>query len=185
MDLRAKIVRIRAYLRGVAWFTLFETAIGTCGVAWGERGLTAVEFPRSDPEKTRARLARHATETGDVPPDVRRAIDRVVALLAGESTDLAWVEVDFGEMPDFHRRVYELIRRIPPGATLTYGEIARRLGAPGGAQAVGQAMGRNPVPIVVPCHRVLGASSDGGFSAPGGVETKRRMLAIEGATLFA
>jgi methylated-DNA-[protein]-cysteine S-methyltransferase len=166
-------------------FTLFDTALGTCGVAWGERGLTQVALPDPDPERTRRRLARHATETSAVPADVRRAIDAIVALLRGEPVDLRFVAVDLGDLPEFPRRVYELIRQIPPGATLTYGEIARRLGMPGGAQAVGRAMGRNPTPIVVPCHRVLAASGDGGFSAPGGVETKRRMLAIEGATLFA
>ena len=84
-------------------------------------------------------------------------------------------------LPAFNRRVYELARTIPPGSTMTYGEVARRLGSPGMARAVGQALGRNPYPIVVPCHRVLAADGRmGGFSAPGGVATKRRMLEIEG-----
>ena len=85
-------------------------------------------------------------------------------------------------MPPFHRRVYEVARTIPPGATLSYGEIATRLGAPGSARAVGQALGRNPFAIVVPCHRVLAAGGKlGGFSANGGVTTKLRLLSIEGA----
>ena len=85
-------------------------------------------------------------------------------------------------VPEFHRRVYEAARAIPPGNTLSYGDIAKRVGAPGAARAVGQALGRNPFPIVVPCHRVLAAGGKiGGFSAQGGVATKRRMLAIEGA----
>ena len=80
----------------------------------------------------------------------------------------------------FHRRVYDAARAIPPGKTLAYGEIAERIGAPGAARAVGQALGRNPFPIVVPCHRVLAAGGKiGGFSAHGGTATKRRMLAIE------
>ena len=80
--------------------------------------------------------------------------------------------------------MYELIRTIAPGTAWTYGEVAERLGEPGGAQAVGQAMGANPVPIVVPCHRVVAAGGRlGGFSAWGGAETKRRMLVIEGAAL--
>ncbi len=84
-------------------------------------------------------------------------------------------------VPDFHRRVYDIVRCIPPGQTLTYGDIARRLGLPGSAQAVGRAMGRNPFAPIVPCHRVLAAGGkDGGFSAHGGVGTKRRMLVIEG-----
>ena len=96
--------------------------------------------------------------------------------------------LDLDGVPEFHRRVYDVARAIPPGETRSYGEVAAALGEPGAAQAVGRALGRNPVPIVVPCHRVLAA--DGrlhGFSAPGGIETKRRMLALEGAgapTLF-
>jgi methylated-DNA-[protein]-cysteine S-methyltransferase len=78
--------------------------------------------------------------------------------------------------------VYALTRKIPPGETLSYGQIAARLGSPGAARAVGQAMRRNPFAIVVPCHRVLASGGKlGGFSANGGVWTKRRMLAIEEA----
>jgi methylated-DNA-[protein]-cysteine S-methyltransferase len=85
-------------------------------------------------------------------------------------------------VPEFNRRAYEIARAIPPGKTLTYGDIAHRMGLPGSAQAIGQAMGNNPFPIVVPCHRVMAAGGkDGGFSARGGVVTKRRMLVIEGA----
>jgi methylated-DNA-[protein]-cysteine S-methyltransferase len=85
-------------------------------------------------------------------------------------------------VPEFHRRVYDVARTIPPGATLTYGDIAARLGEPGSARAVGQALGRNPFPIIVPCHRVLAANGQlGGFSATGGSATKRRLLTIEGA----
>ena len=85
-------------------------------------------------------------------------------------------------VPDFHRRVYQVARTIPPGKTLTYGDVARRLGDPGAAQAVGQALGRNPFAIIVPCHRVVAAGGRiGGFSANGGAATKRRILAIEGA----
>jgi methylated-DNA-[protein]-cysteine S-methyltransferase len=103
-------------------------------------------------------------------------------LLGGARQDLASVPLDFSGVPSFNRRAYEVARTIPPGKTLTYGDIAHRLGQPGSAQAVGQAMGHNPFPIIVPCHRVLAAGGkDGGFSARGGVGTKRRMLVIEGA----
>jgi methylated-DNA-[protein]-cysteine S-methyltransferase len=85
-------------------------------------------------------------------------------------------------VPDFHRRVYDVARRIQPGSTMSYGEIATQLGTPRDARAVGQALGQNPFPIVVPCHRVVAAGGKlGGFSAPGGVTTKLRLLAIEGA----
>jgi methylated-DNA-[protein]-cysteine S-methyltransferase len=120
---------------------------------------------------------------------VARAIDEIVALLEGEPRDLTGVMLDMEHLPEFNRRVYAVARTVAPGETITYGEIAERIGERGAAQAVGQALGRNPFPIVVPCHRVLAAGGGmGGFSARGGVATKRRMLAIEGAgtpTLFA
>ncbi|MTD58130.1 methylated-DNA--[protein]-cysteine S-methyltransferase [Amycolatopsis pithecellobii] len=165
-------------------FAVFETAIGHCGIAWGERGVVSVCLPEGSATTTRARLRANfpdAVET-EPPEAVRWAIAEIVALLRGESRDLLAVPLDLDGVPEFHRRVYEIARTIPPGKTLTYGEVASRLGMPGSAQAVGRALGRNPFPIVVPCHRVLGA--DGkmvGFSAPGGVETKRKMLVIEGA----
>jgi methylated-DNA-[protein]-cysteine S-methyltransferase len=113
---------------------------------------------------------------------MQRVIDRVLALLAGEPVDLSDVPLDFGEAPDFHKRAYEVARTIPPGHTMTYGEIAKRLGVPNESREVGQAMGKNPIAIIMPCHRVLGADGKmGGFSANGGVATKRRILEIEGA----
>ena len=116
------------------------------------------------------------------PPEIQRAIDAIVALLAGERRDLSDVPLDFESLPAFHRRVYEVARAIPPGSTISYGEIAARLGEPGAAREVGEALGKNPFPIVVPCHRVLAADGKlGGFSARGGVATKLRLLEIEGA----
>src|SRR5947207_7409827 len=165
-------------------FTLFETAIGRCGIAWGAHGISGVQLPQADQAETRARMLQRfpAAAEGVPPPEVRQAVERIVALLGGEGGDLASVVLDMEDVPAFHRRVYELARTIPPGMTLSYGDIAARLGAPGAARAVGQALGRNPFPIVVPCHRVLAAGGKiGGLSAPGGVTTKRRMLAIEGA----
>lgn len=116
---------------------------------------------------------------------IQRVIDAVVALLRGERTDLAFVPLDLNGLPEFHQRVYEVARTIPAGATMTYGEVATRLGDSGCARAVGQALGRNPIPVIVPCHRVLAAGGrSGGFSAPGGRATKLNLLAIEGAQLF-
>ena len=164
-------------------YTLFETAIGSCGVVWNDRGLTGVHLPDANPSRTRASVERRFP--GAVPaaatPEVQQAIDSIVALFRGERRDLRDIVLDFEGLAPFNRRVYELARTIPPGATLTYGEVAMRLGSPGMARAVGQALGQNPWPIVVPCHRVLAADGGmGGYSAPGGVATKRRMLEIEG-----
>jgi methylated-DNA-[protein]-cysteine S-methyltransferase len=164
-------------------YTLFETAIGTCGVVWGARGLTGVHLPDTNPPRTRAGVTRRfpGAVPAEPPPDVQQAIDGIVALLRGEKRDLREIALDFDALPAFNRRVYEIARTIDPGATLTYGDIAWRLGSPGTARAVGHALGQNPWPIIVPCHRVLAADGRmGGFSAPGGVATKRKMLEIEG-----
>jgi methylated-DNA-[protein]-cysteine S-methyltransferase len=172
-------------------YALFDTALGSCGIAWAPRGIVAVQLPERDEQALRVRIRRTVPAGHESPPpaDVRRAIDAIVALLDGEQRDLSGIALDMERVPEFNRRVYAVARTVPPGETITYGEIAERIGERGAAQAVGQALGRNPFPIVVPCHRVLAAGGGlGGFSARGGVATKRRMLAIEGAgapTLFA
>ena len=167
-------------------FALFDTPIGRCGVAWGELGIVGVQLPEAGEPETRARMLQRFPAAGEAlpPAEIEQAIERIVALLCGASSDLSAVPLDMEHVPAFHRRVYEVARTIPPGMTLSYGDIAARVGSPGAARAVGQALGRNPFPIVVPCHRVLAAGGKiGGFSAQGGVITKRRMLAIEGAQL--
>jgi methylated-DNA-[protein]-cysteine S-methyltransferase len=165
-------------------YTLFPTPVGPCGIAWGENGIVGIWLPETDERRTRARLLRkqpHAVAAAP-PPDVRAAIAEITALLSGDRRDLSGIPLDFEGVPAFPRRVYEIARSIPPGETLTYGEVARKLGDPLRAREVGQALARNPFPIVVPCHRVLAANGkSGGFSAPGGVSTKLRLLEIEGA----
>jgi methylated-DNA-[protein]-cysteine S-methyltransferase len=164
-------------------FTLFDTAIGKCGIAWSERGIVGVQLPEAGESEARQRmLLRFPTAAESAPPPaVQDALDRIVALFDGEPRDLSTVALDMDGIPPFHRRVYETARDIPPGRTLSYGEIAKQLGAGRAARAVGQALGHNPFPIIVPCHRVLAAGGKiGGFSAHGGAATKRRMLAIEG-----
>src|ERR1700694_1229628 len=164
-------------------FTLFDTAIGPCAIAWSKHGILAVQLPEANERHTRARLVRRFPQAHEAPPPpaVKRAPEGIAALLRGERIDLSAVALDLDGVPPFHRRVYEVARTIPPGATLSYGEVAARLGAPRSARAVGQALGRNPVAILVPCHRVLAAGGrPGGFSANGGVVTKLRLLAIEG-----
>ncbi|MEJ7596656.1 MAG: methylated-DNA--[protein]-cysteine S-methyltransferase [Kofleriaceae bacterium] len=161
---------------------LFDTAIGRCGIAWAEHAIAGVQLPEVDERETRSRLARRFTEVQDATPaaHAQRAIDAIIALLRGEPVDLAPITLDLSGVPAFNQRVYQVTRTIPPGCTLTYGDIASRLGSAGSARAIGQALGRNPVPIIVPCHRVLAAGGKlGGFSAHGGGSTKQRMLAIE------
>jgi methylated-DNA-[protein]-cysteine S-methyltransferase len=164
-------------------YALFDTAIGRCGIAWGERGIVGLLLPEATDGGTRARLQRRFPTGSDAvpPPEVAQAIEGITALLNGDVVDLSDVELDMEGVPAFHRRVYDVVREIPPGGTMSYGEVAAWAGAPGAARAVGQALGNNPFAIVVPCHRVLAAGGRiGGFSANGGITTKRRLLAIEG-----
>jgi methylated-DNA-[protein]-cysteine S-methyltransferase len=163
-------------------FTLFDTAIGPCAIAWREGRIAGIGLPERTPSHTRARMARRWPDAVEhaPPPAVQVVVDDIVALLKGEARDLSAVALDLADVPEFNRRVYDVARTIPPGATLTYGDIATRLGVPKEAREVGQALGRNPFPIIVPCHRVLAADGrSGGFSANGGVDTKMRMLSIE------
>jgi methylated-DNA-[protein]-cysteine S-methyltransferase len=165
-------------------FHLFATAIGDCGVVWNGRGIAGVQLPEKSARATRARIARRfpdARETAP-PPDIARAVTDIVALLAGAPKDLGSIAIDLDGVAEFDRRVYAVARTIPPGGTLSYGEIAEQLGDRKLAREVAEALSHNPVPLIVPCHRVLAAGGKmGGFSAPGGVRTKLRLLSIEGA----
>jgi methylated-DNA-[protein]-cysteine S-methyltransferase len=165
-------------------FSLFDTPVGRCGIAWGERGVIGIQLPEGRETQTRARLVERFPGATEAPPpaQVQQARDAIVALLHGKSADLGEIALDMERVSPFYRRVYETARGIPPGTTLSYGEVAALMGAPGSARAVGQALGKNPFAIVVPCHRVLAAGGKvGGFSANGGIATKLRLLAIEGA----
>ena len=167
-------------------FGLFDTAIGRCGIAWGERGLTGVQLPEADETLTRARMRRRFPGLAETapPPQVRIATARIAALLRGERDDLRDIALDMSGVSPFEVRVYDLVRGIAPGHTLSYGEVAVLLGQAGAARAVGRALGRNPFAPVVPCHRVLAAGGrSGGFSAQGGVATKLRLLQSEGARI--
>jgi len=163
---------------------VFPTAIGPCGIAWGARGIVATQLPQANAELTLARLKGRCPDANARSPraEIERAIDEIVALLSGDRRDLRHLVLDVDDIPEFERRVYSATREILPGATATYGEIAAQLGDPLLARDVGQALGRNPIPIIVPCHRVVAAGGKtGGFSGAGGVVTKLRLLTIEGA----
>jgi O-6-methylguanine DNA methyltransferase len=173
-------------------YCLFETALGWCGIAWSQSGdsdappaVTLFQLPEATPTITEARLARHheARPTSEPPAPIAEVIERVRRHLAGEVEDFRDVPVALNGSGPFERLIYDAARNIPAGKTMTYGEIAKATGQPGAAQAVGQALGRNPIPLIIPCHRVLAAGGKpGGFSAPGGLATKAKLLAGEGVT---
>lgn len=166
-------------------FSLFPTALGDCGMAWRDDLVVATRLPGKSSADTGGQLAaRTGATSGEPPPAIRLAIAAITALLEGEGTDLSFISCDFSGIDPFATKVYAATRAIPAGQTLTYGAIAVQLGDKRLAQEVGKALGRNPFPIIVPCHRVIGANDRlVGFSAYGGVQTKLKMLAIEGARI--
>ena len=166
-------------------FALFDTAIGRCGIAWSEAGLIGVQLPEADDVLAERRLARRFPGAASAPPGAAAvaAIARIKAFLAGAlDDDFTSLPLDESGVGAFERAVYRKTRAIPAGQTSTYGAIATALGDIMESRRVGQALGRNPWPIVIPCHRVTGAGGwMGGFSAPGGRGTKLKLLELEGA----
>jgi len=174
-----------------AAYCLFETPVGTCGLGWldtgDSRSMPAVAFlqlPEATPQATELRIANEfgGSRADARPPAIAQVIRKIVKHLRGELQDFRDAPLDLGAVEPFDRQVYEAALQIPAGETRTYGELAKALGRPTEARAVGQALARNPIPIIIPCHRVLAAGGRfGGFSAHGERAMKARLLAIEGA----
>src|SRR5258708_7553843 len=138
---------------------LFDTRAGPLRLRWNERGLVAIEMPELSPRQRGAELLKPSQEQ---PPFERKAARALKAHLGGARRELSQLPLDLSVLAPFQRAVYEAVRALPPGRTATYGEIAQRLGKPGASRAVGQALGRNPFLVAVPCHRVLAAGGAGG-----------------------
>jgi methylated-DNA-[protein]-cysteine S-methyltransferase len=165
-------------------YTIFDTTIGRCGIAWSGSGIVGVQLPELREIETRRRLFRLYPHARDLLPplNVEIAIEGIATMLRGQPSDFSDVCLDMGGIPAFNARVYELTRTIPRGETRTYGEIAASLRASGAVHSVAQAISRNPFMIIVPCHRVLDASGyTDRISLNGGTISKRRLLSIEGA----
>ena len=165
-------------------YSIFDTSLGRCGIAWSQSGIVGVQLPEAREIETRKRLFQLYPDAREMRPvaNVETAIEGIVALLHGESGDLADVTLDMTGIHAFNARVYEFTRTIPRGETLTYGEVAAKLRLSGAVHAVAQALARNPFVIIVPCHRVLEAGGYADKISPnGGVISKRRLLSIEGA----
>lgn len=164
---------------------LFPTSLGDCRIAWRGDKVVATRLPDASSAETSRRLvAQTGGDVGDPPAAILDAIDLITALLEGERVDLTAIQCDLDGVDPFAAQVYAATRQIPAGETSTYGAIASQLGDMTLARGVGQALGRNPVPIIVPCHRIIG--TDGklvGFSASGGVQLKLKMLEIERAQI--
>lgn len=169
-----------------AHYRLFDTPVGVCAIAWRGGKICGSHLPEATAELTAQRMAKRAggAVEATAPEFVRVAIDGILELLGGKLNDLTSVECDFAGIEPFALKVYQLSRAIKPGQTRTYGELAKELGDRAYAQAVGRALGANPFPIIVPCHRIMGAGGKlTGFSAGGGVVTKLKLLEIEKARI--
>lgn len=161
-------------------YHLFNTEIGLCGIAWSEDGITRFRLPDQNQDAAERALGGKAQAVAP-PPHIADAIAQAKRYFAGERVDFAAIGLDLAGVDPFRRTIYDALRAVNYGETVTYGDLARRAGSPGAAQDVGVAMARNPVPLIIPCHRVLAAGGKlGGFSAPGRTEAKQRMLALEG-----
>jgi methylated-DNA-[protein]-cysteine S-methyltransferase len=159
----------------------FETELGWFGLGWTEAGINRALLPGLSREAVESRLTKH----GAILAQPSEAVTAVMAMVrdyaGGAEVDFGVVPLDLDAVPEFNRRAYELLVEIGWGETTTYGALARQLGDISLSRAVGQAMGTNPIPLIIPCHRVLASDGKpGGFSAPGGAESKLRMLALEG-----
>jgi methylated-DNA-[protein]-cysteine S-methyltransferase len=166
--------------------TVFDTELGWMGLAQRDQVLAGNVFGHASPGQAAEALRRvlgvaiDFLEADELPAAIREVVDRLCNFAAGEAVDFRDVEIDDGYLTRFGRRVMNACRRIPRGQTRSYGELAAACGSAGAARAVGQVMAGNRYPLVVPCHRVVGASGSlGGFSAPQGLAMKRRLLALE------
>jgi methylated-DNA-[protein]-cysteine S-methyltransferase len=169
----------------VLGYCLVATAFGPVGLAWSDRGIVRLQLPDDGPSLTTARLLRDIEAEESHPPDnLVAGVGKLQRYFAGVPTELSDAPLDLSAVAPFPRRLYDEMLKLRWGETVTYGELAERIGAPGTAQAVGRAMGANPIPVIIPCHRVLASHGRlGGFSAPGGGRTKLKLLEMEGVAV--
>ena len=169
------------------YYTLIPTALGPLGLGWSDAGIRHVYLPEATPEATAARLeAKGYKKRRHIAKHLDHSAKRIAQHLRGRPVDLTEVVLDLDHLPDTRKKIYATLRTVPTGTTLTYGELAEKAGMPGTQQSVGTAMGENPCPVVIPCHRVLPAGGKLGFySGPGGAVTKAQILRIEGLNIWA
>ena len=165
---------------------IFETALGEFGIGWTDAGLARLQLPGLDRDGLEQRINRGGARPGEPNRDIEALINSIEDYAEGAVVDFSAVPLDLGGVPEFHRRAYALLLGTGWGETTTYGALARQLGDVTLSRAVGAAMGANPIPLVIACHRVLASDGKpGGFSAPGGAESKLRMLSLEGVAVGA
>ena len=169
---------------------IFDTPLGFFAIGWSDAGLSRLILPEPDFSSALRRLsgrnggaaAPDLVEEAALPAEIAQLVAAIRRYASGEKVDFSGVPVDLSDADDFRRAIYDAARGLAQGEAVTYGELARRAGFPDLARETGTALGRNPVPLVIPCHRIVAAGGKlGGFSAPGGNTTKARLLAHERA----
>jgi len=166
------------------FYAIFETALGDCAILWRGDKAVGVLLPETDRARLKRSVSHRASDAREMAPPafIESLIASVAALARGDDAAFDMVLLDRSAIEPFANRVYDELLKIRFGETTTYGAIAQALGDKNLSRAVGAALGANPFPIIIPCHRVTGAKGAmGGFSAPGGAATKRKLLEIEGA----
>jgi methylated-DNA-[protein]-cysteine S-methyltransferase len=170
-----------------AGWAIFSTPLGICGVSWDTHGITSFLLPEVSGKSIESHLKNMTGSkraSAVMPSLIKELIRKVKAHLKGTAQDFSQVPLHFVEASDFMLSVYRAAQKIRSGNVVTYGQIAACIGNPKAARAVGSALGKNPIPLIVPCHRVVASSGNlGGYSAPGGVKTKAALLEIEGIRL--
>lgn len=162
-------------------YCVFDTAIGSVGLGWTDRGIARVLLPQRDRQAMERKVAALNGTIATPPQWVALVVDKLKSYAAGKPVPLDDVPVDLDGVDDFRLAIYDAARRLDFGVTTTYGALAASAGYAGLARETGAALGQNPVPIIIPCHRILAAGNKiGGFSAPGGSATKERLLTMEG-----
>lgn len=166
--------------------TIFDTALGEFGIGWTDVGVARVQLPGLDRAALLARINRDGAVAGEPTRAIEAVINRIEDYADGAAVDFSTVALDLSGVPGFHRKAYAALLACGWGQTTSYGALAKALGDVTLSRAVGQAMGANPIPLIIPCHRVLASTGKpGGFSAPGGALSKLRMLALEGVSVGA
>ena len=159
--------------------SVFPTSLGWFGLLGDGEAIHGVEIGHDSATSLRRRVGSRRSRESDWDPELR---SRMEDFAAGEPTDFEDVALVLPPMTDFRFQVMNHVRTVGYGQTISYGEVARRIGRPRAARAVGSVMANNPIPILIPCHRVVAASGrPGGFSAPQGTQLKKRLLELEAA----
>ncbi len=183
---RINLLYSKGIMENQVYLTDVDTPLGCMGVVFTEQALLRIHLPLESREATLTELSfLHPTAQPARPfPRIQSYLDELTRYFQGKPHDFFKVPLVLSALPAFHQRVLLAARNIPFGTTISYGELAREAGSPLASRAVGQALGKNPYPILIPCHRVFASGGKiGGFSAYGGIDTKKKLLALEGINL--